>query len=176
MSQLPRIMKPWATLLVCGLLAGGPAGTRAADTPALPRFSQLLATPDRAATGLDRLSSDQLAVLDALVRRDLVAQSAPRRTDAPAPPARFSQRLTDDERRNAGLAALTAAERVRLDAFAERNASVTLARTLLSPPTFVPPASARAWRKPPNPPARKSTARSPSGWASERATAKNSAA
>ena len=131
-------MKPWATLLVCGLLAGGPAGTRAADPPALPRFSQLLATPDRAATGLDRLSSDQLAVLDALVRRDLVAQSAPRRTDAPAPPARFSQRLTDDERRNAGLAALTEAERVRLDAFAERNASVTLARALLSPPTFVP--------------------------------------
>ena len=125
-------------LFVRGLLALAPAVAPAAEAAALARFSQSLATPDRSAAGLDRLSSDQLAVLDALVRRDLVAQSAPRRTDTPAPPARFSERLSDDERRNAGLAALTAAELARLDACAERNANAILARTLLSPPTFVP--------------------------------------
>ena len=63
----------------------------------------------------ERLTSDQIAVIDALIRRDLAAQLTPRRGDAP-PAARFSQRLSDDERRNAGLAALSGPEIERLDA------------------------------------------------------------
>ena len=131
-------MKPWARLIACGWLALAPALARAAAPTSDPRFSQSLATADRTAAGLGRLSSDQVAVLDALIRRDLTAQSAPRRADAPAPVARFSQRLTADERRNAGLAALAEAELARLDALVERNATAALARTLLAPPTFVP--------------------------------------
>ena len=113
-------------------------GVVAAD----PRFSQTLAIGERTATGFNRLSSDQVAVLDALVRRDLAAQAAPRRGDPP-PAARFSQRLTADERANAGLTQLSEQELARLDALVGQNASASLARTLLAPPVFaragVPP-------------------------------------
>jgi hypothetical protein len=105
----------------------------AADT----RFSQTLAISERAETGFNRLSSDQVAVLDALVRRDLAAQAAPRRNDPP-PAARFSQRLTADERANAGLTQLTDKELTRLDALVDQHASTALARTLLAPPVFAP--------------------------------------
>lgn len=102
------------------------------------RFSQTLSAAELVEAGVNRLSSDQVAVLDALVRRDLAAQLNPRRGD-PVPAARFSQRLTDDERRNAGLALLTEAELKQLDTFANRNASAVLAHTLLAPPVFLSP-------------------------------------
>ncbi len=132
-------MPPRATLLACVLIAFSAVAApslRAAEAPL--RLSQMLSTEERTATGIARLTSDQVAVLDALYRRDLVAQSAPRRADAPAPAAGFSQRLSADERRNAGLATLTDAEVAQLDALAERSAGASLARTLLAPPTFIP--------------------------------------
>jgi hypothetical protein len=134
-------MKLRALLLACLFPAALPAGAASAASaePAVAaRFSQSLANPERTAAGLERLSSDQIAVLDALVRRDLTAQATPRRADAPPPPARFSQRLTADELRNAGLATLTALELTQLDEFVARRISSSLARVLLSPPTFVP--------------------------------------
>ena len=133
-------MKLGVRLIACGLLALLTALTlvAAADTPAPTRFSQSLTSADRTSTGLNRLSSDEIAVLDALIRRDLATQSAPRRADAPALPSRFSQRLTGDERRNAGLAALTETEQLKLDSLADRNAASLLSRTFLAPPAFVP--------------------------------------
>lgn len=134
-------MTPWATLLVCILLAVPPAGAASAgvgDGAATSRFSPSLSAGDRTAAGLDRLSSDQVAVLDALVRRDLITQATPRRADAPPLPARFSQRLSADERRNAGLDALTETELVQLELFVERRISAALGQVLLAPPTFVP--------------------------------------
>ena len=132
-------MPPRATFLACALIALFAAVAPLAHAAEAPlRLSQLLSTGERTTTGLVRLTSDQVAVLDALYRRDLVAQSAPRRADAPALPARFSQRLTDDERRNAGLTTLSEAELTQLDALAERSAGASLARTLLAPPTFIP--------------------------------------
>lgn len=134
-------MKLRALLLACLFPAALPAGAASApsaEPAAAARFSQSLATTERTAAGLERLSSDQVAILDALVRRDLTAQATPRRADAPPLPARFSQRLSADELRNAGLATLTAAELTQLDQFVERRVSSSLARALLSPPTFVP--------------------------------------
>jgi hypothetical protein len=78
------------------------------------RFSQRLTAAERTASGLEKLSSDQLAVLDALVRRDAVMGAG---SDAAHPlPPRFSQRLSADERKSAGLDLLTEAELTRLDA------------------------------------------------------------
>jgi hypothetical protein len=131
-------MKPWVMLLVSGWLVVAAAPSHAAEPAPITRFSQSLSTADRATAGLERLSSDQIAVIDALVRRDITAQATPRRIDAPATAARFSQRLSADERRNAGFALLTEEELTRLDAFVERNSAPILARTLLAPPTFVP--------------------------------------
>jgi len=110
----------------------------AAEPAPAARFSQSLSNTDRTTAGLNHLSSDQVAVLDALVRRDLSVQAAPRRTDAPPLAARFSQRLSADEQRNAGFALITESELAQLDGFVDRNAAPTLARTLLAPPTFVP--------------------------------------
>lgn len=137
-------MTPSALLLACTLLAVAPASAASAASGAsangvaASRFSQSLSTGDRAIAGLDRLSSDQVAVLDALVRRDLTTQATPRRADAPPLPARFSQRLSADERRNAGLGALTETELVQLELFVERRISSALGQVLLAPPTFVP--------------------------------------
>ncbi len=128
-------------LLVCTLLAAPPAGAASpvsADGVAASRFSPSLSTRDRTAAGLDRLSSDQVAVLDALVRRDLAAQAAPRRADAPPLAPRFSLRLSADERRNAGLGLLTETELAQLELFVERRISSALGQVLLAPPTFVP--------------------------------------
>ncbi len=132
------MLKLRVTLLLVGLLVHAPRVASAADSPPPTRFSQSLASVDRIATGLDRLSSDEIAVIDALVRRDLATQSAPRRADAAALPGRFSQRLTADERRTAGFGGLTETELLKLDSLAERNVASLLGRTLLAPPTFVP--------------------------------------
>jgi hypothetical protein len=107
-------MNPWATRLAAALLALSAAGARAADT----RFTLTLTAIELADAGLKRLSSDQVAVIDALVRRDL-AKNPDAAPPAPAAP-RFSQRLTDDERRIAGCALLDATELARLDALVER--------------------------------------------------------
>lgn len=76
------------------------------------RFSKTLSPAEFTATGLERISSDELAVLDALIRRDWTqAQFVTKQPRA----ARFSERLSADERRNAGLEHLAAEELARLD-------------------------------------------------------------
>ncbi|MCX6955101.1 MAG: hypothetical protein NTV51_23360 [Verrucomicrobia bacterium] len=132
-------MKLRANLLACAGLAVLPLfspAVRAVDTPL--RLSSALSPTERTSTGLNRLTSDQVAILDALYRRDLVAQAAPRRADAPPLAARFSQRLSADERASAGLSLLTEEELTQLDALAERSGNASLARTLLAQPTFIP--------------------------------------
>jgi len=126
-------MRLSAVLFVSGLMTFRAIAGEAIE----PRFSQTLPAAELKAAGIDRLSSDQVAALDALIRRDLADQAAPRRRDPP-PPARFSQRLSADERRVAGLTLLTEAELTQLDAAAEHYATATLARTLLAAPIFVP--------------------------------------
>src|SRR5947208_39301 len=105
--------RPLLLVLAFALLAVTPAF--AADT----RFSQSLAISERAEIGFNRLSSDQVASLDALIRRDLANQSATRRAEPP-PPARFSQRLTAQERAVAGLTIFNEKELTQLDALVEQ--------------------------------------------------------
>ena len=110
---------------------GTVATARAADA----RFSQALTAAESAETGLNRLSSDQIAVIDALVRRDLAGQNVVSPKDPPRA-ERFSQRLTPDERRIAGFALLTEAELLRLDALVSRQEIASQVRALLGPPVF----------------------------------------
>jgi hypothetical protein len=110
-------MKRRMLLLAIALLAVALTATaRATD---LTRFSQVLTAEQRADTGLDQLTSDQLAVLDALVRHD-DAYAVPS-TPAHPRPARFSQRLNADERRNAGFTRLSVDQLTRLDALVEQR-------------------------------------------------------
>lgn len=97
------------------------------------RFSGSLTAAERAAAGLPKLSSDNIAVIDALARRDTAARTS----STPSGGATFSLRLTADERRIAGLALLSAAEVAQLDALVERAQTARLARTLLAPPAFL---------------------------------------
>lgn len=119
-------------LLLSGLLAVSTVSATAAETRET-RLSQNLTSTERSAAGFSRLSSDQVAVLDALFRRDAAAQLTPRRSDAPPLAARFSQRLTADERLTSGLTLLTEAELSQLDAFADRVSTALNARALLTP-------------------------------------------
>ena len=128
--QPPPMLKRWLIVLVVAAL-GVPASAATDDT----RFSQSLSTAERTEVGLEKLSSDNLGVLDALVRRDTVAQGSTRA--APGTAATFSQRLSPDERRNAGFNLLSAEQLTRLDALVSRQQSAHLARTLLSPPVYI---------------------------------------
>ena len=126
-------MKLRTLLLALAFALAAGRGAAAPDT----RFSQTLAISERAEIGFNRLSSDQVAVLDALVRRDLATLTSPRRNDAPLA-ARFSQRLTADERSVAGLTIFSEKELARLDELVTQNNSAALSRALLAPPVFVP--------------------------------------
>ncbi|MES2693972.1 MAG: hypothetical protein V4773_10900 [Verrucomicrobiota bacterium] len=122
-------------LVLMGLWSGAMAQTN--DS----RFSDTLSKEDKAASGIARLTSDQLAVLDALFRRDTAARGATpaAKTVAEAAPAAFSQRLSADERRNTGIATLTEAEVTKLDAFVERQQNALLVRIFLAPPGIASP-------------------------------------
>ena len=124
-------MKPWTTLFAAALFAVIPATGHAADT----RFTQSLTASECTEVGLNKLSSDQVAVIDALVRRDLANPTTSSQKD-PAVALRFSQRLTADERRIAGLALLTEAEVARLDALVDRHGSASRSTQLLGPLVF----------------------------------------
>jgi hypothetical protein len=117
--------------LAIWLFALGVAAAAAPDV----RFSHTLGADERAASGLSKLSSDEVAVIDALVRRDAVSRvsSAGAETEA----ATFSQRLTADEQRTAGLSKLSQEELPKLNGFVTRYQSAKLARTLLAPPTYL---------------------------------------
>ena len=126
MSPRPLLALSCA-LLATALLAAEPQ-----------RFSQALTAEQRTAAGIERLDSDQLAALDALVRlhRNQVAANAikaerekPATEDktatestAPAPqPAQtvaFTESLSVDQRRAAGIDQLNAQERSAIDALA----------------------------------------------------------
>jgi len=104
-----------------------------------PRFSQSLTTEQRTTTGIDRLNSDQIAALDALVRlnRNQIAADALKAEQAKhtaqkksaatteitplaAPesasqPVAFSKSLSADQRRAAGLDTLTAEQQAAVD-------------------------------------------------------------
>ena len=106
------------------------------------RFSVAIEASERAACGLPRLTSDQVAVLDALVRRDTLSrgctsQSREAADDGAKSAETFSQRLTAGERQTVGLAVLTTAELAQLDATVEHHQNARIARTLLAPPSYV---------------------------------------
>lgn len=107
-------MKLWRVFALGGLVIAAAAAGRAQEA----RFSQKLTATEQTAIGLEKLSSDQLAVLDALIRRDEKMYAKP--DAAHPPPARFSQRLSADERKSTGLDLLTEAELTRLDALVEQ--------------------------------------------------------
>lgn len=116
-------------LIVCGTAAAGD------DT----RFSNMLNAAEKASAGVAKLTSDQVAVLDALYRRDTAKRGstvAPK-SNAEAAPAEFSRRLSADERRNTGIASLTEAEVAKLDALVERQQNAQLVRVFLAPPPLV---------------------------------------
>lgn len=135
--RLPSFTFVAQIVFAAALLLGATTG-RAQDPS---RFSQTLSVAERTECALTKLSSDQVAVIDALVRRD----TATRGTAAPAAetPAVFSQRLTADERKTAGIPTLSPGEVAKLDGFVERYQSAKLARTLLAPPSFLAPSRPR---------------------------------
>ncbi len=124
------MLRPWFLRLLAFLAAAWSVAAAEADV----RFSLTLSAPEKAEAGFGRLNSDQIAVIDALVRRDTARQAAA--TDATAGEKTFAQRLTADERRTGGLDTLPAAEASRLDTFVARFQAARLARTLLGPPAF----------------------------------------
>ena len=117
--------------LTVALFSSSFAFVRAADADL--RFSKTLAPAELSATGLDQLSSDQLAILDALIRRDI---SQSRFVSKDPRPDRFSARLTDSEREQSGLAQLAEPHLAALDAHVA--------------PLAAPPASASGVRFTPN--------------------------
>lgn len=108
--------------LTCALFA---SALFAAETT---RFSQALSAEQRTTAGIDRLNSDQLAALDALVRLNVnqaaadalkaerAKKSAPATETAATTPASFSHSLSVDQRRAAGLDTLTAEQQTAVDA------------------------------------------------------------
>ena len=77
------------------------------------RFSQQLTAAERTDAALQTVTPDQLAVLDALIRRDQKWCTEP--GSAPPSPARFSQRISSDERKTAGLESIDETHLFRLD-------------------------------------------------------------
>ena len=102
-------LRPFAVFVVTLLLVLA-GSLRAADDA---RFTRTLNGEDFTAAGLNLLSSDQIAVLDALVRRD-ASKLATMRPSQPRPD-RFSDRITADEQKNAGLGSLNGEQLKRLD-------------------------------------------------------------
>jgi hypothetical protein len=107
------------------------------------RFSSTFDAAARAAAGFAKLTSDHVAVIDALVRRDTAGRATASAARTPEAAATFSRRLTADERRVAGLTTLSAAEVAQLDALVERVQTARLARTLLAPPVLLARPAAR---------------------------------
>ncbi|MEY2880125.1 MAG: hypothetical protein RLZZ15_2505, partial [Verrucomicrobiota bacterium] len=130
-------MKPRALLLFAALLAALIAPARAAEG----RFSHAITPVEFVEAGLKKLSSDQLASIDALVRREGARTVVLGRAESSATGAKspgFSQRLLPSERDAAGLALLGETELARLDALVERRLAPPPTTTLLAPPIFAP--------------------------------------
>lgn len=129
-----KLLRYWVAACVF-VFIGSVAVLAAEDT----RFSNMLNAEEKAAAGVSKLTSDQIAILDALYRRDTAKRGSTvaAKSNAEAPPAEFSRRLSADERRNTGIASLTEAEVARLDALIERQQNAQLVRVFLSPPSLV---------------------------------------
>jgi hypothetical protein len=125
-------MRTWI-LLACGLMLAAAASAAPADG----RFSEKLTDAERQACGLDRLTSDQVAALNALVHRDATVVLV---SDGVSAPKRFSTRLFPDEFRSAGLDRLTPPQLARLDALVDASLGrVDPTATLTSAPASPPP-------------------------------------
>lgn len=83
------------------------------------RLSRTLIPAEYEDSGLKQLTSDQIAVLDALVRRDTEVLSRPAPANKPRA-ERFSERLSADEQNNAGLTLLSGSELAKLNAYVAR--------------------------------------------------------
>lgn len=105
------------TLLCLVMIALGLTGAARADDEV--RFTKTLSAAEVTQLGLNRLSSDQLGSLDALVRRDIATAEVTDPAKHPRP-ARFSDRLRADERVTAGLNLLDASELTQLDAAVQK--------------------------------------------------------
>ena len=125
---MPLVLRLW--LAGCLLLAA----MARAEVNEL-RFTVSLKPEERMAIGLARLTSDEAAVLDALVRRDTTVISTGSNTTKLA--ERFTERLTAGERLTVGLQKLTPAETAQLNALVDRHQNARLARTLLAPPSYL---------------------------------------
>ena len=82
------------------------------------RLSRTLIPAEYEDSGLKQLTSDQVAILDALVRRDTANQLRPNSSEPQ--PERFSERLTADERKSAGLSLLSENQLAKLDNYVAR--------------------------------------------------------
>jgi hypothetical protein len=107
--------------VLCFLAFLTSSATAATET----RFTRSLTQAQIEQVGLEKLNSDQLAVLDALIRRDTDTRASGHGSKLLS--LRFSQRLSPDEMLNSGLAALPDAQRVSLDAMIEQYARPALA-------------------------------------------------
>lgn len=85
-------------------------------------FSQTLTSKERAAAGINKLSGQQVEILDALVARE-EQDPAALPTLAPLQAVSFSRGLAPDKRYSAGLDRLNAAELTQLDSLVHRTLS-----------------------------------------------------
>ena len=129
----PAPMKALSALLFAASLLGSAVSARADEL----RFSSALGAAERSASGLAKLTSDQVAVIDALVRRDTALRSGARPPADEKANRTFSQRITAEERKTSGIAGLAAADVAQLDAFVERQQSATLARVAFAPSPYL---------------------------------------
>ncbi len=103
------------------------------------RFSQQLTPAEQAEIGLPQLSSDQLGVLDALIRLDEKCYAGPGAT--PRCRRVFPSEFRPADRNNAGFELLNKAQLERLDALVARIefGSVIVAATAASPGNALQP-------------------------------------
>ncbi len=110
--HLSAIIPAFFALALAGAFTVIPG--RAADESDEPRFSSTLSPAQQAETGLDQLTSDNIAVIDALVRLDVAAL---RLRNNNIRSTRFSERRADHERDIAGLGHLAPEQLTKLDQF-----------------------------------------------------------
>lgn len=119
-AAMPRfIMNLRLRLLIAGFVLGLLPGALASAAPTeSSRFTDSLTAQQKTDAGLTTLSSDNVAVINALVRQD---EAAVQLHNNQIRSTRFSQRRTDHERNIAGLALLSAEQLAKLDDFVGRR-------------------------------------------------------
>jgi hypothetical protein len=125
------MLKPLA-LVVALLVARVACGAGTADA----RFSQAISPDERQAIGLAKLTSDELAILDALIRRDIADRMF--HEAEPNTPATFTERLTADEQKNTGVAKMSPEERTQLNTTIAKIQIGGQVQTLMTNPVLLP--------------------------------------